>query len=75
MVKLRLGLTSWLMSLNDLFLVHFFLIYINDQSDDLFSNSKSFADNTSLFTVGCEESLTPKDLNNDLQKLRNRVYQ
>ena len=32
-------------------LLFFFLIYINDLSDDLVSTVKLFADNTSLFSV------------------------
>ena len=37
--------------LKDQFLVLFFLIFINDLSDNLVSNPKLFADDTSLF--GC----------------------
>ena len=43
----------------------FFLIYINDFSDDLISNPKLFAD-TSLFSVVQNINSTTTDLNSDL---------
>ena len=47
-----------------------FLIYINDLSDNLLSNPKLFADDTSLFSVLHYKILTAKDLNDNLQKIR-----
>ena len=46
----------------------FFLIYINDLSDDLSSNPKLFADDTSLFSVVHDKNTSAKELNNDLRK-------
>ena len=45
-----------------------FLIYINDLSDNLNSNEKLFADDTSLFSV-VHDVNTSKELNNDLKKV------
>ena len=45
-----------------------FLIYINDLSDNLASNPKLFADNTSLFSVIKNVDASNIDLNNDLKK-------
>ena len=47
----------------------FFLIYINDLSDGLTSNSKLFADDTSLFPVVQNIKSTANDLNSDLIKI------
>ena len=44
----------------------FFLIYINDLSDDLNSNPKLFADDNSLFSVVQNINSTANDLNGDL---------
>ena len=46
-----------------------FLIYINDLSENLTSNAKPFADDTSLFSVVHDVSISAKDLNDDLEKL------
>ena len=48
----------------------FFLIYINDLTDNLSSNVKLFADDTSLFSVICDPLETANVLNNDLRKIR-----
>ena len=53
----------------------FLLIYIIDLSDDLYSNAKLFADDTSLFSVVYDKNLTAKDLNDDLQKMRIWAHQ
>ena len=47
----------------------FFLIYINDLSDDLNSNPKLFADDNSLFSVVQNINSTANDLNGDLIKI------
>ena len=39
---------------------NFFIIYINDLSDDFFSNPKLFADDKSLFSVASDKDLTAK---------------
>ena len=52
-----------------------FLIYINDLSDDLSSNPKLFADDTSLFSVVHDKNTSAKELNNDLRKISNWAYQ
>ena len=51
------------------------MIYINDQSDDLSSNPKLFADDTSLFSVAHDKNTSANELNNDLQKISNWAYQ
>ena len=43
-----------------------FLIYINDLVDDLSSEAKLFAYDTSLFTIGCDEAIAADQLNRDL---------
>ena len=53
----------------------FFLIYINDFSDDLTSNPKLFADDTSLFSVVQNINLTTTDLNSDLSKISHWAFQ
>ena len=47
----------------------FSLIYIDDLSDDLTSNPKLFADDTSLFHVAQNINSTTIDLNNNLRKV------
>ena len=49
----------------------FFLIYINDLSDELVSTVKLFADDTSLFSVVCDGNISAYELNNDMQKYLN----
>ena len=51
----------------------FFLIYINDFSDDLISNPKLFAD-TSLFSVVQNINSTTTDLNSDLSKISDWAF-
>ena len=46
-----------------------FLIYINDLSDNLTSNAKLFADDTSLFSVVHDVNTSAKELNEYLKKL------
>ena len=46
----------------------FFLIYINDLSDNLNSNPKLFADDTSLFSF-VQNINSTTDLNSDLSKI------
>ena len=53
----------------------FFLIYINKLSDGLNSNPKLFADETSLFSVVHNINSTAKDLNSDLMKISNWIFQ
>ena len=52
----------------------FFLIYINNLSDGLTSNSKWFADDTSLFSVIRNINSTTNDLNSDLMKISNWTF-
>ena len=52
-----------------------FLIYINDLSGDLFSGTKWFADDTSLFSVAYDITTSANELNNDLQKIRDWAVQ
>lgn len=46
----------------------FFLIYVSELSDGLTSNLKSFADDTSLFSVVETVNSTANNLNNDSMK-------
>ena len=52
-----------------------FLIYINDPSDDLTTNVKLFADDTSLFSIVHYMNTSTSNLNNDLNKIKNRTIQ
>ena len=53
----------------------FFLIFINDLSDNLVSNPKLFADDTSLFSVVRDITLSAKNLNDDLKKIQKWAFQ
>ena len=53
----------------------FFVIYINDLSDDLTSKTKLFADDTSLFSVVQKINSTANDLNTDLMEISDWVFQ
>ena len=53
----------------------FFLIYINDLSDNLITNPKLFADDTSLFSIVHDPNATANDLNNDLAKINDWANQ
>ena len=53
----------------------FFLIYINDLADELSSNSKIFADDTSLFSVVHNRDSSAAELNTDLAKISHWVQQ
>ena len=46
-----------------------FLIYINDLSDGLSSNCKLFANDTSLFSVVHDVTISSSELNSDLAKI------
>ena len=46
-----------------------FLIYISDLSDGLSSKCKLFADDTSLFSVVCDATISSPELNSDLEKI------
>ena len=52
-----------------------FLIYINDLSDDLSTTAKLFADDTSLFSIVQNVSISANHLNNDLSKIKNWAFQ
>ena len=52
----------------------FFLIYINDISLRLTTNVKLFADDTSLFSVVNNASVSASRLNNDLVKIRDWAF-
>ena len=53
----------------------FFLIYINDLSENLVTNPKLFADDTSLFSVVYDPHSSANDLNQDLEKINQWAYQ
>ena len=52
-----------------------FLIYINDLSDNLSSNVKLFAYDTSLFSVTHDVTVSAWELNYYLRKISNRTFQ
>ena len=52
-----------------------FLIYINDLSDNLSSNVKLFANETSLFSVTHNVNISAMKLNDDLRKVSNWTFQ
>ena len=47
----------------------FFLIYINDLCKNLSSIAKLFVDDTSIFSAVHDVDLSPKQLNDDLNKI------
>ena len=47
----------------------FFLIYINEMSDDTASIVKLFTDDTSIFYVGNDANISEQGLHKDLQKI------
>ena len=53
----------------------FFLIYINDLVDDLSSETKLFADGTSLFATVYDEAVAADQLNCDLSIISDWAYQ
>ena len=53
----------------------FFLMYINDLSKNLSSITKLFADDTSIFSVVHDVDLSAKQLNDDLNKISDWVFQ
>ena len=53
----------------------FFLIYINDLGSNLSSTVKLFADDTSVFSIVHDVDLSSKQLNDDLKKVSDWVYQ
>ena len=48
----------------------FFLVYINDLVENVDSDVKMFADDTSLFSVVYDEATTAQQLNRDLERVR-----
>ena len=53
----------------------FFLVYINDLVDNVHSDIKLFADDTSLFSVVKGERETAADLNRDLERVSQWAWQ
>ena len=54
---------------SSILLLLLFLIYINDLADDLMSNAKLFADDTSLFSVVYNVKTSADEVNNNLVKI------
>ena len=52
-----------------------FVIYINDLLDNLSSNVKLFADDASLFSAIHDINVSAGELNEDLKKIRDWVFQ
>ena len=53
----------------------FFLSYINYLVEDLSSEAKLFADNTSLFTIAYDEAIATDQLNRDLSIISDCTHQ
>ena len=53
----------------------FFLIYINDLAENLSSNPKHFADDTSLFSVVRDLNTSAIEVNDDLKKIEAWAHQ
>ena len=53
----------------------FFLVYINDLVDNISSDAKLFADDTSLFTVVYDVDVAADKLNRDLEVISNWAHQ
>ena len=53
----------------------FFLVYINDLVENVDSDVKMFADDTSLFSVVYDEATTAQQLNRDLERVRLWAWQ
>ena len=52
-----------------------FLIYVNDLPENLLSNPKLFADDTSLFSVIFDKDLSAKNLKDDSNRINNWAFQ
>ena len=55
--------------------IYIWYVYVYDIPDNLSSNTKLFADDTSLFSVVQNSNTTAKELNNDLPKDNRWTYQ
>ena len=53
----------------------FFLVYINDQVDNISSEAKLFADDTSLFTGAYDVDVGADKLSRDLEVIFNWAHQ
>ena len=53
----------------------FFLVYINDLADNLASDVRLHADDTSLFTIVYDEIVSTQDLSSDLKTIEEWAYQ
>ena len=51
-----------------------FLVYVNDLTENLNSNAKLFADDTSLFSIVADEALSNSYLNDNLKKNNDWAY-
>ena len=51
-----------------------FFIYVNDLPDNLVSNPKLFADDTSLFSTVTDPNVTANQINNDLHNISTWAY-
>ena len=61
--------------LKEQLLALFFSIFIDDLSDNLISNTKLFADDTSFFSVVQDITLSVKNLNDYLKKINKWAFQ
>ena len=52
-----------------------FLIYVNDLCDNLSSNVKLFADDSSLFSVIHDTNISARELNENLKKISEWAFQ
>ena len=75
MVNIQRGQMLKQESLKVQFLELLFLVYINDLPENLVSNPKLFADDTSLFSVIRNKHLSAQNLNEDLNKINHWAFQ
>ena len=53
----------------------FFIVYINDLADNIASDVRLFADDTSLFTIVYDETVSAQVLNSDLKTIEEWAHQ
>ena len=51
-----------------------FLVYINDITDNLESDVKLFADDTSIFSIVLDSNQSAISINNDLPKIKQKLF-
>ena len=75
MVKIHMDQCSCWSSEGSILSPLFFLIYINELSDNLTSYAKYFVNDASLFSVVGNVNTSAKELNDDLEKVNEWAFQ